>query len=71
MLMNGVTPIPPAMKIAGRERLLWSISDPDGPSSRTCSPIGRVFRVRLNALSRMRVAMVSSGSEGALTRENV
>ena len=33
MLMNGVMPMPPAMKTAGRARLLCRISDPNGPSS--------------------------------------
>jgi len=33
MLMNGVMPMPPATKIAGRERLVCKVSEPNGPST--------------------------------------
>ena len=71
MLMNGVMPMPPAMKTAGRARSLCKVSDPDGPSIAMRAPIGKDPSARLKALSRMRVATTSSFSNGALTIEKV
>ena len=71
MLMNGVMPMPPAMKTAGRARSLCRVSDPNGPSIAAREPMGKAFSARLKALSRMRVATTSSFSNGALTIEKV
>ena len=60
MLMNGVMPMPPAMKTAVRARLLCRTSDPNAPSNFAGEPIGNDFSARLNTLSRMRVAKTNS-----------
>src|SRR5690349_12501513 len=71
MLTNGVTPIPPARNAAGRVSAASSVNRPAGPRRLTRPPEGIALSTRLNAVSRMRVAMTSSLSWGALTIENV
>lgn len=71
MLLKGVMPMPPASNTAGLAVFLCSVNDPIGPSILTPSPSGTVLSTRLNAVSRMRVAMVICSSKGALAIENV
>jgi hypothetical protein len=71
MLMNGVIPMPPAMKTAGRDASPCSVKDPDGPSMPAAAPAGSAASARLNALSRRRVATVRRSSNGALAIEKV
>src|SRR5262245_24553266 len=69
MLRKGVMPMPPARKTAGRAAFWLRIKEPKGPTIRTSVPSGMVLRTRLNAVSRMRVAIIKSGSPGALAIE--
>src|ERR1043166_2299817 len=64
-------PMPPAMNTADRFRSSWSVNDPNGPSSCARAPTGIVASSRLNCESRIRVAIVSSVSRGALVSEKV
>jgi len=41
----------------------------EGPTIRTSVPSGMVLRMRLNGVSRLRVAIIKSGSPGALAIE--
>ena len=68
MLRNGVIPIPPARRTAGRAA--WcSRRSPNGPSIFTSVPSGIACRTRLNAVSRRRVVIVITSSRGALEIE--
>src|SRR5579862_5376052 len=71
MLRNGATPIPPARKTAGFEVLRCKPKDPIGPLRFTWVPNGRIESARLNAESRMRVAINISSIKGELAIENV
>jgi hypothetical protein len=71
MLTKGVMPMPPARKTAGRASAGSSVNIPAGPRRATRPPWGIAFSTRLNAVSRMRVAITSSFSWGALTIEKV
>src|SRR5215472_12604364 len=71
MLAKGVTPMPPARNTAGRESAGSSVNSPAGPRRLTRPPAAMPLSTRLNAVSRMRVAMTSSFSCGALTIEKV
>src|SRR5689334_12544315 len=62
---NGVMPMPPAMNTAGREGSWCSVISPSGPSRPTRQPTGPEPSRRLNAVSRIRLATISSGSCGA------
>src|SRR6267378_261998 len=71
MLMNGVMPMPPARNTAGRVSAPSSVNLPAGPRNCIRRPDCIDLSTRLNAVSRMRVAMTSSFSCGALTMEKV
>src|SRR5262245_3441445 len=71
MLTNGVIPIPPARKTAGRASAGSRVNIPAGPRRLTRPPEGIALSTRLNAVSRMRVAITSSFSWGALAMEKV
>jgi hypothetical protein len=71
MLRNGVIPIPPARKTAGRETFLCNAKDPIGPFIVTSAPIARRDNARLKAVSRMRVATTISSANGELAIEKV
>src|SRR5215469_13894258 len=59
MLKKGVIPIPPARSTAGFAEFLCSVKEPIACSTFTEVPSGTVFKYRLNAVSRMRVANIS------------
>src|SRR5258706_55672 len=71
MLAKGVMPMPPARNTAGRLSAGSRVNTPAGPRRPTRPPAGIALSTRLNAVSRMRVAMTSSVSWGALTIEKV
>src|SRR5215469_3277760 len=68
---KGVVPIPPARNTAGRKALPCSTIMPFGPSTCTGRPGDADLSTRLNAVLRMRVAIISSGSSGAEASVNV
>src|SRR5688572_31426567 len=57
-------PMPPARNTAGRAASSSSTISPLGPSILTAVPMGAVFRTRLNAVSRMRVASSERANSG-------
>lgn len=65
--------MPPAIKTAGREVSSCSANAPCGTSSsisiKTLSPASMWLRIRLDAESRIRMAITKSGSAGVLTSE--
>src|SRR5215467_12652688 len=71
MLENGVIPMPPARNTAGLAEFLCRVKEPIAESIFTTVPSGTFFNERLNAVSRIRVANISSSSNGALTMEKV
>src|SRR5262249_54079707 len=70
-LRNGVTPMPPAKRTAGRLASPGRTRSPKGPSMVTVAPNFIVFRQLLKAESRIRVVIMTSASSGALAIENV
>ena len=69
MLRKGVIPIPPETMTAGRAALLCKRRSPNGPSILTSLPNGSVLNTRLKAVLRIRVAIMSVSSKGALAIE--
>src|ERR1017187_93223 len=71
MLRNGVIPMPPHRNTAVRAASRGSVRSPAGPSICTAVPTGITFNIRLNTVSRMRVATMTLFSYGALAIVNV
>src|SRR6185503_18883283 len=71
MARKGVMPMPPARNTACRAASSCSTIRPAGPSISTSRPGAAPLSARLNALSRIRVAIVRCGSCGAEAILNV